>query len=316
MVTNQFKVSVITLTYNNFIHLFDTILSVLEQNCEEFEYIISDDGSDDFPKEEIIRFIDEHKKDNLKKLVLLDNHENVGTVRHLNKVLKLCSGELIFELSTSDLFVNNNVISDVQKVFDTEKCEVLITSRFDAEDGIVRFMTPHYRDRKKINRLNTRNKRYSGMMRTEHCDMFIAPNVVYCDERYTLLEDAPMISKMLWNNEVSIRPDVFVVKYDCKSGVSSRFTKNRILMADIKKYNLEGKIEHFDDLDFKTRYHIRFGIEREKCNDFFSLFLICLKYSPRIVSYLIYCIFRWINSFGDCRELKRLRRMGVINDEK
>ena len=55
-------ISVITLTYRNFDNIYDTINSVMSQNYGNFEYIISDDGSDNFPMQEISSFVDSKKK--------------------------------------------------------------------------------------------------------------------------------------------------------------------------------------------------------------------------------------------------------------
>ena len=146
-------------------------------------------------------------------------------------------------------------------------------------------------------------------MTTEHFDMFIGPNVIYkksvierngyFDENYLLFEDAPMIAKLLWNENVCVRPDLFAYCYDCETGISSPKVNNPILAEDIKRYNLYGKMEHFDDLSYKVKYHIRFGIEREKAESKLRYFLICIKYSPRIVGYLIYSMKRKVCQFGD-----------------
>ena len=46
---NQLLVSIITATYKKFDRLIDSINSVIAQDYSNIEYIITDDGSDDFP---------------------------------------------------------------------------------------------------------------------------------------------------------------------------------------------------------------------------------------------------------------------------
>lgn len=308
------KISIITLTYKDYSNLFKTIKSILDQDCIGFEYIISDDGSGDFPEKEVRDFIDSNKKENLLNFELLINKTNVGTVKHLNNVIKRCNGDFIFDLSGNDYLLNNHVITYLLEVFDSEKCDVLIVSRVNYKNGKICGICPHYKEWKKINKLDTRLKRYSAMVRYEHFGMFIGPNVFYkreviekngyFDENYVLLEDAPMICKMFWNNKVSIRPDVFAVVYDSENGVSSRKVKHPLLKEDLHRFNLYGKTEHYSELDFKTKYHIRFGIKREKAKNKVEFVIICLLYFPRLITYFFYSLGRKINSLYDKKYIK------------
>lgn len=309
-------VSVITLTYKNFDGLFRTITSVLEQDWPEFEYIISDDGSGNFPKQEVIDFVEQNRKDNLKRFEVFDNKINVGTVKHLNNAIRWCEGEYIFDLSCNDLFVDEHTISRIIQAFDEEQCDVLFISRIDYKNGRVCAICPHYHDRKRIHKLDTKEKRLSAFMLTEHCDMFIGPNVIYkksvierngyFDENYVLFEDAPMIAKMIINEKVSIRPDLFYVLYDCATGVSAPRSRNPILSNDINRYNSIGKMEYYDQVDNRARYHIRFGVERVNAKNSLQLMLVCIKYLPRIVGYSFYSLGRKISGVGDRCVIKKL----------
>ena len=49
------KVTIFTPTYKRFDTLYKTIQSVLEQDYSNIEYIISDDGSPDFPYDDIVK---------------------------------------------------------------------------------------------------------------------------------------------------------------------------------------------------------------------------------------------------------------------
>lgn len=55
-------VSVVTLTYKNFDYIYKTIDSVISQNYNNIEYIIADDGSENFPYEDINNYINNKKK--------------------------------------------------------------------------------------------------------------------------------------------------------------------------------------------------------------------------------------------------------------
>ena len=309
------RVSIITLTYKNYSKLFSTISSILNQDFPAFEYIISDDGSGDFPEDEVREFIENNKKSNLLEYKLIINKENVGTVKHINNVIKICKGDYIFDLSGNDVFINNHVVTNIMSEFEREDCDVLIVSRISYYKGKVYQICPHYLDWKNIYKLDTPIKRYEAMMRTEHFGMFIGPNIFYkrevierngfFDENYKLLEDAPMIAKMLWNESVSIRPDIFAVLYDNESGVSAKGSRNIDLLEDIRKFNAIGKLDHYWELDYKTRYHIDFGIKRSNARNSVELFFVCLLYLPRVLSMINYLMLRKIKSIGDKAFIKK-----------
>lgn len=315
-------VSVITLTYKHYEKLLNTISSVLNQDWPEFEYIISDDGSGDFPEQIVAEYVEKHKKDNLKNFVICVNEHNLGTVKHLNSVIKKCKGEYIFDLSAEDVFVDEHVISRMVEAFKEEDCDALFVSRLEYKNGKICGICPHYFDRNRIYKLKTKKDLYSSFLRTEHFDTFIGPNFFYkksvivkngyFDENYKLLEDAPMIGKVLWNEKVAIRLDIFSVIYECKTGVSAPGSKNKILADDLKYYNLYGKSQHLEELDSKTCNHIKFGIERERANSPVCLFFICLRYLPRIIGHTIYQIGRVLSSVGDCMVFRKIKKNNFL----
>lgn len=302
-------ISVITLTYKNYNGLFGTIASVLDQDVSEYEYIISDDGSGNFPEQSVIDFVNENKKANLKRFEIVLNKKNVGTVKHLNNAIKKCQGEYIFDICTNDFFVNKHAISDVVNTFEEEKCDVLITSRLEHINEKIVGMCPHYLDRNKALKLNDREKMYSALLRTHHYDMFIGPNYFYkksvverngyFDENYVLLEDAPMLEKLIWNEKVSIRPDIFVVNYDCHDGVSVPGKRNALLSKDINFYNHYGKLKHFEYLDKNTQSHIKFGIEREEADSVIKYLIVCTKNCFRIIDFIWFYLIRIICGLYD-----------------
>ncbi|MBR7038517.1 MAG: glycosyltransferase family 2 protein [Oscillospiraceae bacterium] len=309
-------VSVITLTYQNFDHLFDTIRSVLAQDHPDFEYIISDDGSDSFPKEDVLQLVRENRPEGLKRFRLLLHKKNVGTVKHLNNVLRQCKGEYIFDIAGNDMLFSRTTLSDIVRAFDECKCDVLFTSRASYAGDALKEIVPHVRDWDRMTALDTPIKRYRAMMRSEHCDMFIGTNLIYkrkvieklhyFDERYHLFEDAPMIARLLWSERVAIRPDILYVLYDSETGVSSKKHYHPLLTADISRYNRIGKKEHYDALDRSTQDHIDFGIERAQAQNKLQLAAACLKHLPRCIHLAFYRLGRSAARYGDKRYIQTL----------
>lgn len=238
-------VSVVTLTYKQFDYIYSTIKSVLEQNYPNIEYIIADDGSQNFPKKEIENFVKENAKENIKNFIIIDAKENVGTVKNINRAYKMAKGEYLMPLSGDDEFLDENSISDVIREFDKRKCEALITSRMACDENLVPlFYIPHLKERKKVDGLDTKEKQYIALVTYEAYEvmsgsvLYIKKKKIeemgYFDENYRLLEDAPFFEKYLCNKKIDMALDIVSIKYRV-GGVSSDKV-NPILKEDFLKY--------------------------------------------------------------------------------
>lgn len=309
-------ISVITLTYKNYNKLYETIKSVLDQDYPKIEYIIADDGSGDFPYNDVYSFIEEHKSNNITYKIIV-NETNVGTVKNFNNAINNSIGDYIFSLSCNDIFLRNDVISNIENVFFKTSCKMVITSRIKYINDRPVCLFPHAGDWKRIRRLDDRYKKYRALMLTEHYGMFIGCNMYYerkalekyglCDEKYRLLEDLPILEKFLWNEDVELRPEIVSILYDGETGVTLKRNKvHPLLEKDINMFNQYGKIEHYNELDRKTQKHIDFGIKRSRAKSKIQLLLICVRYSPRIISYSIYNIARKITGIRDKKYLKKV----------
>ncbi len=312
-------VTAFTLTYKNYDKLFETILSILEQDYPAFEYIISDDGSGDFPEDEVREFVETHKHDNLKDFKLLVNKENVGTVCHINNVFRKSTGKYIFDLAANDIYVDRNIMKNIVNIFEDTGCDVIITGRAKYIDNKIVEITPHVGDIGRCLKLDTKEKLYRALVRSEHYGMFVGVNVFYTresvanlggfDESYRFLEDTPIIGKFILNYNVKLKPDYTTVLYEGKNGVSEGSKGkifNPILAEDINYFNTVEKRKHYDDLDKSTQRHVDFGVERAKTTNKFSLLLVCIKYFPRIISYYYYIFCRYIVGLFDGKRIKQL----------
>ena len=94
--------SIITTSFNRAHILGETIASVLNQDYQNFEYIIVDDGSTD----ETPELIEKYKDDRLKYIKLPSNMER-GFAR--NTGIKAASGEYITLLDSDDLIFTNHL---------------------------------------------------------------------------------------------------------------------------------------------------------------------------------------------------------------
>ncbi|MBI5787570.1 MAG: glycosyltransferase [Candidatus Schekmanbacteria bacterium] len=90
------KVSVLMSVYNGERFLRDSIESILKQTFQNFEFLIVNDGSTDRSREIILSYLNQRIK-------LIDNGQNIGLTRALNKGLSLAKGEYIARMDADDL---------------------------------------------------------------------------------------------------------------------------------------------------------------------------------------------------------------------
>lgn len=122
-------VTVITLSYKSESTLKAAIDSVLEQTYDEIQYIIVDDGTPEFDRQSVEKYIDCVRRDNIKEFIVLHAENNVGTIRNINRALAYVKGEIIFTLSADDEFFDKTVIVDWVNEFRLSHAEVITAKR-------------------------------------------------------------------------------------------------------------------------------------------------------------------------------------------
>ena len=120
--------TVVITHYNQMEYIYEAIDSVLIQDYPNIELIITDDNSKKFEKDNIIKYIEEHKKKNIKNYLIIKNDINVGTVKTLNRAIKQSTGDYIQFFAADDALYNKNVISKFVKELDTSE-EYIITTQ-------------------------------------------------------------------------------------------------------------------------------------------------------------------------------------------
>lgn len=99
------KVSIITVCFNSFDTIEDTILSVLSQDYDNLEYIIIDGGSCDGT----LKIIDKYRNSIDTFITEVDN----GLYDAMNKGISLSTGNLIGILNSDDVFFKTSTISEI-----------------------------------------------------------------------------------------------------------------------------------------------------------------------------------------------------------
>lgn len=89
-------VSVVLSVYNSGFYLREAINSILTQTFTDFEFLIVDDGSTDDSLEIIRSYSD-------KRIILIQNKNNLGLATSLNKAIRLAKGKYIARMDADDI---------------------------------------------------------------------------------------------------------------------------------------------------------------------------------------------------------------------
>lgn len=89
------KVSIITINYNNALGLENTIRSVVDQTCNDYEYIIIDGNSTDGSVDVIKKYSD--------KITYWVSEPDSGIYNAMNKGIKKASGDYLLFLNSGDI---------------------------------------------------------------------------------------------------------------------------------------------------------------------------------------------------------------------
>ncbi|MGK4569296.1 glycosyltransferase family 2 protein [Flavobacterium sp. 3HN19-14] len=93
------KISVITINYNDAAGLEKTILSVLNQNCDDFEFIVIDGNSTDGSKNIIEKYAG--------KLTFSVSEPDNGIYNAMNKGINAAKGEYLLFMNSGDILVDD-----------------------------------------------------------------------------------------------------------------------------------------------------------------------------------------------------------------
>ncbi len=105
----NYKFSVLLPTYNGADIVKTAIDSVLKQDYQNFEIIVSDDNS----KDETIKVVRSYKDKRIKVFI---NKKNLGVCGNLNQCLKYAKGDIIYPLGQDD-FLSKDALSSTNRAF-------------------------------------------------------------------------------------------------------------------------------------------------------------------------------------------------------
>ena len=232
------KVSIITLTYNNY-QLIEKAISSIVMLCSpthyEIEYLVVDDGSKEFDVAYVEGLL-AGKKINYRIII---NEQNVGTVASFNNAIRNSHGEIIIPLSADDEFYDQNVVNDIVAFFESHPYEVVTGLRqCEHQDGTTLIIPKQkqwalFKDRVALlDQTIFKRNIISGACTYYRRSIFDA--VGFFSDEYRLLEDHPFYIKVLsCGYEIGLL-DRVVIKYGA-DGISSKKNKHPLLVADLQR---------------------------------------------------------------------------------
>ena len=199
--------TIIITNYNNSKYLKNAINSVLNQKYNNIELIITDDNSTEFNLENIKKYIEKKKKKNIKSVKYVINDKNIGTIKTLNKAIKLSSGEYIQFFASDDELYDENVIENFVSSFKKSNNNI-VSSQFRLCDNNMNFIN-NFNNSRKCLRLNKnlkkqyyevcKNNIYGSGATSYRRIIFEKYGLI--DTKYLLLEDWPLWLQLLNKGE-------------------------------------------------------------------------------------------------------------------
>ncbi|TKG95374.1 glycosyltransferase [Puteibacter caeruleilacunae] len=110
------KVSIITICYNNERDIEDTLLSVINQNYTDIEYIVVDGGSTD----DTLSLIEKHSS-HITKLI---SEEDNGLYDAINKGLRCATGNIVGLIHAGDRLYSNDTIKKIVEHFNRYNIDI------------------------------------------------------------------------------------------------------------------------------------------------------------------------------------------------
>ena len=250
--------SVIIISYNNLQYLNESIDSVLSQNYPSIELIVSDDGTPDFPKEEIEQYIKAHANSNIVNVIVTTNETNSGIVKNVNKGISLSNGGYIKVLASDDKLYGENALSKYVSSFNENK-------EYDVFFSDAVIVYPDGKIEKHSNHRIAKNLKTSDEFFARLCqsNFFVAGTSCFrksffkkyglFDERFFLLEDWPMWLKAarLGCKFGFIEEALF--EYRASIGCSSASAKNPKFENDVENCYKYCVLPFLNQIDKRSR---------------------------------------------------------------
>lgn len=300
-------ITVITLSYNSE-YLYEAMKSVLSQNYPLIQYIISDDGTEEFDKEAIFNFVEMNNKGNIYEVLVLQNEVNLGIVANYNKALGQAKGKYIFPLAADDKYVNENVLYEWTLAFSQTDAPVMCAYCDNYDETMKKFLGRWPRpdhgkllekgDIQAIYQFMERIKILPGASMARTLESL--QTLGYFDEKYRILEDYPFAMQTLRKGiPIAFWPHSAVMRRG--GGVSDANKANPQLIKDMEEFCDQEIYKFSTDPDSLKLYHekskrksmkLRSFQEKWMASGFFRKILLSVRFPTFFARRMYHKLFR------------------------
>lgn len=256
-------VTCIVTCYEKIDYLYEAIKSVLEQDYPNLELLVTDDGSKEFPKNRIEKFIYDNKRENIKRFIVFHHNQNVGTVKNLNNMLKKARGDYFIGLDGDDVFYDNTVVSRIVQRFEETGVDFLSCARMLCDIELKeKEQLPNLKEKKIINTLDTAKKQFKSFATLKFYNMVSGSAMYFTrnslkemglfDESYRQFQDGPRIIEYVRRGKmIPTAFDIISVKYR-SGGVSNKPESN----LESAKYLNDDREHYIEQYLIPNRFQI------------------------------------------------------------
>ncbi len=117
--------TVVTVTFNAVNNISKTIESVLQQDFNNYEYIIYDGLSTDSTINVVQSYINNYQYDTEKIKIKLYSEKDTGIFDAMNKATEKAQGEYIIFLNAGDYFADYNILTKVNSTLQSNKLDII-----------------------------------------------------------------------------------------------------------------------------------------------------------------------------------------------
>jgi glycosyltransferase involved in cell wall biosynthesis len=220
----NFRITLITVSYNSCKTISDTIGSVLRQSYPNIEYIIVDGASTDGTIDIIRSFGDKVSK--------FKSERDTGIYDALNKGISLATGEIIGILNSDDFFYDNNVIQKVAEAFSEGEIDAIYGDVLFVDRNDITKVTRQYSSKY----FNPAKFRYGFMPAhpSFYCKRKLFERFGYYKTDYKIGADFELLLRFMLINHIKCRYLNMSMVYMRTGGASTKsFRSNIILNREI-----------------------------------------------------------------------------------
>lgn len=288
------KFTIVIVTYNSkWEKLKLTLDSIINQDFNDYEIIISDDGSKYNNFDEIDIYM---KKNEFEKYKLIKHEKNVGTVKNLLSAVEAASGKYIRDFGPGDLFYNEKSLGRLYDFMEREQCEAcfgLVRGYYNDNQNknrTVNFYHPFdlnaykRQDNKKIKRNLVLFRDYPPGSCTSYTRNVYLHYLRLLSERIIYTEDIFQILAAFDGVFFKFMPE-YIIWYETEEGVSnSAGIYSKRMIDDVEEFYKYLYEEYGDDKYVKKQKKV---FKLYKISNLYIRTLVRFVINPSAITYLI-----------------------------